>query len=731
MTMPTPPALRRGGLHALFDPVTGGIEALGNDHLDLELVGRVAAAEAWRLLIPLPGQRGNYVRSREQRLRTAAHDENGRRLRLTWGPLASDIGELEIDVTLDVAISEDDELTFRLEIDNRSPYPVEEVLSPCIGGVARPTDPDRWRLVAPRVISGGMEVALFDEVPASYHGPRRPNLLFPYPGGWTHPLALGMPWVSIGHPDGRSVYLGNHDDNVAFSAFWVEFDAQLRFDTRSTAALSSSAQQRWPEPQSDPDASATLGWVDFPFLAPGERYQGPPIVIRFHADGWRGSAARFRRAHGARLGESRRPHSWASDTDAWLTVVMMFNDGKIAVRASGLSGLAEEAAAAGISAILLAGWSIGGLDGGMPDYHVDPRLGSEDDFRQALEACRERGVRVMLMAQIGQVVAGTEWFRAEGYRYVVRHADGNPYFAGGVYYGWNTLLDQLGYSAPQIVTANPAHPSFRTYVTAQLEHILDLGADGVLLDKLNTGDPFCLDYNEDLPGTPSTRFHAALIDTLRAFVEIACNRDPAFAITAETGWDRAMPYVDAAYTRYFDREHLPVQELTFPEVRLTTTIVGNTDRAMVNNALRYGHVICVEPGYFHARPADVPDLVAYVRETIRLRRLLRGLLWDGRLVDDQHVVVSGQVLHSVFAGAPQSAAGAGISTPDESPIAVVVSHFETDGREVRIDVRRTVRHGVIHRPFRAPERVELPLTADVPPGEFFVLTVGDPGPVRS
>ena len=178
-----------------------------------------------------------------------------------------------------------------------------------------------------------------------------------------------------------------------------------------------------------------------------------------------------------------------------------------------------------------------------------------------------------------------------------------------------------------------------------------------------------------------------------------------------------MPFVEASYTRYFDRDHLPVQELVYPEVRVTTTITGDSDLNMVNNALRHGHVVCLEPRYFHAGLSAVPRLAAYAREVLRVRRLLRNVLWDGRLADPGRAVVQGSVLHGVFA--------ARAADPGAGTLAVVLDHFEPTAQPLTLDIPGAAREVVVHRPFREPERARLPLATEVPAREFVVLVANE------
>jgi hypothetical protein len=621
---------------------------------------------------------------------------------------------LDIEVVLDVAVS-DTEATFRISLVNRSPFIVEEVIAPCLAGIKRPTDFDAWRLIGPRTISGAFEYRVFDVVPSSYHGPRKSNVLHPYPGGWTNEMSLGMPWVALEHSSGAGLYVGNHDEDITFSCFMTEFDAELRLDAEDQIAFGNSAPQRWPsEPE---DGTLALAWAHFPFVAPQESFRGPDIVVRSLKEaGWRAAVDYFRVEREQRLEVTPSRRTWLADADVWAFVCMMFNDGTVLKRVSDLPHLAAQASAAGIGTLVLLGWSEGGLDAGFPFYRLDSRLGTPAEFSAALEECRGSGVHALVLAQIQQICAETAWFREEGHRYLVQNPSGDPYYYGGVHYAPNTLLMQLGFEAPQILTANPAHPEFRKLILAELERIVDYGVDGVLLDKVNCGDPYSLDFNPSLAGTPSTRFHRALEETVREFIA-RLDRHPNFAVVTESGWDRVMPYCEAALTRYFEREHLPVQELAYPDVRVTTTVVADSDTNTVNNALRYGHVICLEPHYSHDDLTSLPNLTRYIREVSKLRRHLRGLLWDGTIADPTCVeVVGDDVLYGVFTPTTVSSSN--------GQLAVVLNHFQDAPRAATIACPNKPGAAIVYRPFREPERVDVPLELVVPPGEYVVLVAG-------
>jgi hypothetical protein len=701
-----------GGIRIEFDRTTGAITEIGDRSLGLRINDR--RAECWRLLVPLPERRGHQIRSSDQRLRDAEPVDD--QLRLTWGPLRSEGRSFDIEVVVEVRPTEAG-VVFSVVLENRSDCQVEEVTAPCIAGIVRPQDPRGWRMVGPRIISGAWEYELFDSVPSSYHGARKTNVLHPYPGGWTNEMSLGMPWVVLEQSQGPGLYIANDDPEIAFSCFMSEYDVEMRLDAEAQAAFGNSAPQRWPTETGD-ESTLALGWTLFPFAEPGQTFTGPPIALELIPEGgWRAAVEHFRVGLERRQGPSPRRPTWLADSDGWTAICMMFNDGSVVHRPSDLPRIAADAAAVGITTILLMGWSNGGLDGGFPFYNVDPRLGSEDEFRDALAGCRERGVRVVLMAQLQQVCPESDWFRSEGHAYLVQNPHGDPYYSGGVFYGNNTTLDQLGFTAPQILTANPAHERFREHAIAELTRIVDYGADGVLIDKLHTGDPYSLDFNPNLPGTPATRFHRALAESVREFADAVAEHDQ-FAIAAECGWDRMMPFCEAAFSRYFERDHLPVQELAFPGVRVTTTLVGDTDTNMINNALRHGHVVCLEPHYVHGEVASLPNVSRYLGEALALRRELRPLLWEGRVADPSSVSVAGDLLHGVF-----EAPGDGGRPATR---AVVLNHFESDTRAALVGVPEGAGMATVHRPFAAPQEVELPGMIEVPAGEYVVIVTERP-----
>jgi hypothetical protein len=171
--------------------------------------------------------------------------------------------------------------------------------------------------------------------------------------------------------------------------------------------------------------------------------------------------------------------------------------------------------------------------------------------------------------------------------------------------------------------------------------------------------------------------------------------------------------VDASYSRFFSRDHLPTFGHTFPEYRQSCCITGNWDYGLVNNCLRFGHIMNVEARCLHGTASDAPVLSQYVREALRVRRMLRERLWESQVVEASGVEVDGPeellyALHRGWEGGGQT---------------LVLNHFATHELKAEITWPATSRQAVLYRPFREPELISLPATISIPRDEFVIVAL--------
>ncbi|HCN08709.1 MAG TPA: hypothetical protein DIT01_12310, partial [Lentisphaeria bacterium] len=108
-----------------IDRGSGAVLALIDRTTDVNLVSDPRLAENFRLLLPLPDLRSNYLYGMEQTLTGAKDTGNG--IELRWdGPLKNDNGAFDLDVVLHIDLV-GEQLQWRCRVDNRTEHELTEV----------------------------------------------------------------------------------------------------------------------------------------------------------------------------------------------------------------------------------------------------------------------------------------------------------------------------------------------------------------------------------------------------------------------------------------------------------------------------------------------------------------------------------------------------------------------------------------------------------------------------
>lgn len=637
-----------------FDGATGTLLTLEDPVAGASFVAEPRLAENWRLLVPLPELRHHYVSGRAQRLSSV--DVAAGEVRLTWRGVRSDVaGELDLDVSQHWRLAGGG-VEVVTTVRNGSPFEVEEVVSPALGGLGRPGEHE-WKLHHSGPLGAGDEFEVFSQFPGTYLGPRTPVWVLPY-----HTKS-GMPWVDLyAEEDRHGLYIGIHDPAGAHAVFQLQL---------FPGPVYRGDRQVWPDPEvlgDETPVGLMAAWSSFPFLESGGEWSSAPVVLRFHEGTWWAGARIFREWWDEHF--ELAPRSWLAEEDAWQSTIISYPDGEIGFRYADLPRLAQEARDAGIGVIQICGWHRGGLDRNYPDYSSDPRLGTSEEFTEALRACEELGVKVLVFGNLQVANIETdEWDLLR--RYAITDPHGNHYDTVGWDYNTTTGIEQL--SGYRMAWMNPAHEGFRTRWMDEMRGILDRHPAGIQLDKVLGGGFFGMDYNPDAPGTPATTLGAGLQAAMAELLAEGRRERDDFCLAAESHWDRIPRFANASYARYFSATHLPTFAAVFPEHRQTCAVTGPHDFGLVNNSLRFGHVISLEPAWMHGSASDVPVTAGYVRRALEFRRGLRGWIWESSLIDPWRWSVDGD---DVFASAHSPWDGRGE--------ALVLNHFELEPRTVHV-----------------------------------------------
>ena len=677
-----------------------------------ELIREPRLSENWRLLVRMPAG-VTQVSAQDQTL--ASCRINDSTALLEWKGLQSLDEKLDISVLQFIEL-DGDTITARLEVSNETDYAIEEIYPLCIGGLANWEEQDDWYLCVPGLVWGGEEFQFYRDFPGSYIGPNLPSFAYTYPGTsvdfWQQNLS--MSWVTLYNKHtGQAVYVGNHNPEVDFSAFWGALSPFASFAN----PLGRWGPQVWPHPTQagdDTPIGASFGWVFFPFLKGHETYSSPEVVYHFHSGGWWESARYYRRWFRANVAATKVRESGMAQWDAWQATFMDSPDGRVRLQYSDLEKYAADAKAFGVNLIMIAGWHEGGIDTNYPRFaETNPRLGTREDFEAAIAACEAASVTVLIWANANQLNVETDWYKEELHQYAIKNRYGDPYPSVG--YGFDTLLNLTGHTAARMVAANMAHPRLREIIVAEWERARTLGSGAFLIDKIISGEPYHMDFNPAAPGRIENNAHRALLDSVAEFA--ARLEEHGTPLALETGWDRMMPYCDAVYTRYFGYDHIPVQEVVFPEVKQTCCINGDFDFGLVNKSLRFGHIMAFEGINGPHSVADMPHLGPYMREALRLRRELADNIWWSSFIEQ----TIAEVTHAgkVYCGAHESWRDIPASG---SRHALVLHHYEREPQQVDIAFKeKQYSRAVLYRPFTAPEPIALPVRTTISPDNVLII----------
>jgi hypothetical protein len=393
----------------------------------------------------------------------------------------------------------------------------------------------------------------------------------------------------------------------------------------------------------------TMGWLKFPYARRGV-FRAGPVALQIHRGDWHEGSALYRAWFDQHF-PVRRPPTWLRDEMAWQSIILSNSEDVVVHRFRELPKLARDAKQYGVTTFEILGWDMGGIDRGYPQYRPNPRLGSPEEFRQALAEIRKLGVHPVIFANIQFADTATQLFKERLHQFTVmgRWAEDLP-LAG---WGEGTISARLGLTRSNMTLISPAYPEVRKFLVDQFAELVAEGAEALQLDKTNGCG--ALDFNPRLPTSPDRSLTAELLATFQEILRRGRAVNPAFSLASEIFWDRTFSMVDVSYVRMNDIDmNSPALRYTFPEWTSTIFAENPGDINVMNNGMRYGLVWALAPRHYNDsldEPLTRP-LSKYVRELIRIRAQHKDLLFHGRFRDTAGAEVQAgkNVRYSVFEG---------------------------------------------------------------------------------
>jgi hypothetical protein len=598
-----------------INKINGAIQGIYNKKTKWQVIQQPKLAMGLQLLIPIQNQRNHRALSHDQTLSNIKMINN-QECELFWDKIEGEkIKHLDIKVVSKITLKET-KITFDLTVENNSGYRIDEISYPCFGGVRPPANTKTFRTRTINMCGSFQNTNMLSPFPQArgYWGVNYPTFINEYPSG-----RCIMPFELI-ELDDQGIYFGAFDDENNNIYFLHEFRPGF-IDSKHNII-----------PETDEISGIPAGYVftmvRTPFLKTGEKIKLAPVVFQMYEGDWHEGLKPYILWHNSWYKQKAQP-SWLKDVDCWQSIIMSDPVGTIYYKYKDLIDVAIEARSKGVKALQIIGWNKGGLDGRLPYFETDQRLGTREEFKDVIKKIEEAGIRVILLCKFSWADATTQEFENEIKQFTVKD-----------FYGKNELYDFSGY---QTITGSGTVGSYLCYLSAdfrkfavkQLENIIELGASGIQNDQM-TPSGNCFDTSHHHRWGESICKGALLMAEEFYSTVQRLNKD--FILTGEGPTDQISQYYPVNYIRsgdyyYWLDKHVPAWKYINPDMMFATCITGWDDREMINQCLTYGYIINYEPYNFKGRLADIPLTVEYGQKALKLRRKLWDYIWLGKFLD--------------------------------------------------------------------------------------------------
>lgn len=651
-----PIVLENDNLRVVFDRRSGSLLTLENKRTGWRMQDRPQFGAAFRMYVPLPGRRGHFVTENENPLQSVDLDQANNRVTFEWSHLKSPHGG-NLDITLHGSVAlEGPRLLVTTKVANQSKYPIESLAYPILGDVSIPHD-------AKDLFQGTWGYAGMDKAQLY---PNFTNAL----GYWgtLHPMQAALSpeaqFVLI-FTNSEGLYTGYHDPEVKNQ---VRYQFELRpgyADSLMNADVDGTLHKN--------SNQINFQVIQFLFAGPGQHKTSAPIVLQPYQGSWHAGADVFREWRKTWFTAPASPE-WVKDVHSWQQIQINSAEGRLLFPYKQLVKYGKDCARHGVKAIQLTGWTKGGQDRGNPSHDTDPKLGTPEDLRRAIETCREMGVEIILFNKYTWADSTMEWYKKELFRYAARDMYGQIYSPIG--YNYDTPTQLSGINTRHLVAMCTACPDWREICDREFRKSVALKPGGILQDEAAWHGPgvyYCFSHGHGHP-VPAFIFSGdmPLVEGFRKQI------DPEhFLMACESPWYKQCLSFKLGYFRIAGAEHIPLQRYIDPSTPFMIAATGWNDRQMINRALLYRYIISYEPHNFKGRLDDFPLTIEYGKKVDALRRSYKAYLWDGDFRDTLGASVT-------VGGKPHSQYTVFV-THGKKRRAVVVAN-PSDSREIRCDV---------------------------------------------
>lgn len=609
-----------------FDPSSGALTRVEHKPTHWIVQRRPALGASFRMLVPLPGRRANFVLGQKQRAASVKRISDDQ-VRIVWNSLISEHGGvLPIDFVATITLK-NGRLSFDATVENQSAYPIETIDFPYFGDLNPPSADSS---ITARTM---------------WYGNLGDDELYPHFGSEKGYWGVDFPTKTFGtnrslfcliQAPNEGLYLEMSDPSLPY---YLEFTFEQHPGVVHGAVV----------PKAD-EFSGFPVHLDFRtchfvFVQPKSTKTLAPIVMRGYKGDWHAGVDVYREWRDTWF---KKPHlpEWARDVHSWTMLRMNSPEEDYTISYKKFVEYGEEYAKYGVKAVQLIGWNTGGQDRDDPSQDTDPHLGTWQEFHESIAKVQSLGVNVILFSKLNWADLTTEWYKTELYKYEAKDPYGIRYEQGG--YNYVTPTQLAGINTRRRAVMDFADPRYREIAAKEFQKVLALGSTGWLWDEICHHSNALYNFAPGHGYNPPGYIYGGDLPLSAALREAADKVSPDFLFAGEGPQDWLMQYFPVSEAGV---SATPIcQYLDTQSSLMIAGVSGFDDREQLNTILLKRCVIQYEPflykGYLH----DFPLTMAYGKKIDDLRRRYKAYLWDGAFRDNLGAEVSANGAHqySVF-----------------------------------------------------------------------------------
>jgi Domain of unknown function (DUF6259) len=603
-----------------FDDRSGAIVEFFSKRTGWDVQKSAKLGESFRVFAPMPDRSFNPVLGARNPVSSIRKAEDGRSLSIVWMKLRSEYGgTLAITLTATVVLDQGS-VSFDMTAQNDSPLHVASVEWPILGALTKPKKSATLRRIGFTIGSYNHDYPLDPRFPTDINA-----------CGINFPTQSSEGRYSLVLAEDEGLYIGTHDTSAK---------EMIKYQFELKPGYVSSRFTTVPQVESigGHPVRITYSTQHLSFVLPGETYSLPRVVMSPFAGSWHRGVDVYRRWWDSWY---KRPPSpeWLDEPHSWQQIQLNSSEDDLRTAYRDLPMRVAQAARAGVRAVQVTGWNNLGQDRNNPSHDTDPRLGTHQEFKDAIARIQKMGVRVILFNKYTWADTSTDWYKSELNRYMATDPNGIVSWFHGFKYQTPEQLADINTRRFSVACLNC--DKFLQICVKEFQKSIDLNADGILYDEVmqHGGANYCFakDHGHRSPASlwaGDLRLGAMFRDQIRK-----TKGEREFLMAGEGPYDLETQHYSLSYTRMGDT-HTPLARYADPYAAILVAILGFDERETINSCLQYRYLMSFEAFNFKGNIEDFPLSVTYGQKMEALRLRYRNFLWDGEFRDAQEATVS-------------------------------------------------------------------------------------------